>query len=50
MIRESVDLSISKNSQYIRSEITKSARDKSYLAYSNSNRIRKNSRFSYRTG
>ena len=48
MNRESLDLSIPKNAQYIRSEITKSVIDKSSLAYSN--RIRRNLRFSYRTG
>ena len=34
MIWESLDKSISNNSQYIRSEITKSAIDKELLAYS----------------
>ena len=35
MIRESLDQSIFKVSQYIRSEITKSGIDKSELSYSN---------------
>ena len=39
---------MSKNPQYIKSEITKSAIDKSWLAYSN--RIRRNLRFFYKRG